>query len=168
MPFFHVGGSAAHMLSVFAMGATSVILNKFDEESALRAIQDYKITYVCFVPAMVIRLMDYPGLNKFDVSSLKTIAYTGAPMTLEVMKKAVKLFGPKLVQSLGQTETFKMTVLSKADHKLEGSTRELKRLESASKPPKPGEIKIADKKGKNLSLGKPGEIVARSDRIMTE
>ena len=167
MPFFHVGGSAAHMLSVYAMGATSVILKKFDEESALKAIQDYKITYVCLVPAMIIRLMDYPGLNQFDISSLKTIAYTGAPMPLAAMKRAITQFGSILVQSLGQTETLKMTILSKADHKLEGIPKELKRLESAGKPPKSGEVRITDKKGKELPQGIPGEIVACTDRMVT-
>jgi long-chain acyl-CoA synthetase len=167
MPFFHVGGSAAHMLSVFAMGATSIVLKKFDEEAVLQAIQDYKITYVCLVPAMIIRLMDYPGLNKFDLSSLKTIAYTGAPMALVVMKRAIRQFGSILVQSLGQTETLKMTALSKADHKLEGSPRELRRLESAGKPPSPGEIRITDKQGKEVKPGTPGEIAIRSDRMMS-
>jgi len=167
MPFFHVGGSAAHMLSVFAMGATSIVLKKFDEEAVLQAIQDYKITYVCLVPAMIIRLMDYPALNKFDLSSLRTIAYTGAPMPLPVMKRAIRQFGPILVQSLGQTETLKITALSKADHKLEGHPEELKRLESAGKPPLPGEIRITDKQGKDVKPGTPGEIAIRSDRIMS-
>jgi long-chain acyl-CoA synthetase len=167
MPFFHVGGSAAHMLSVFAMGATSIVLKKFDEEAVLQAIQDYKITYVCLVPAMIIRLMDYPLLNKFDISSLKTMAYTGAPMALTVMKRAIRQFGQILVQSLGQTETLKMTALSKADHKLEGSPKELKRLESAGKPPSPGEIRITDKQGKEVKPGTPGEIAIRSDRMMS-
>jgi long-chain acyl-CoA synthetase len=167
MPFFHVGGSAAHMLSVYAMGATSVILKKFDEDTVLKAIQDYKITYVCLVPAMIIRLMDYPGLKKFDISSLKTIAYTGAPMPLAAMKRAIAQFGSILVQSLGQTETLKMTILSKADHTLEGTSKELKRLESAGKPPKSGEVRITDKKGKELPRGIPGEIVACTDRMVT-
>jgi len=168
MPFFHVGGSAAHMLSVYAVGATSIILKKFDEEAALQAIEKNKITFICLVPAMIIRLMDYAGLNKHDLHSLKTIAYTGAPMPLEAMKRAVKQFGPILAQSLGQTETLKMTIMSKADHKLVGSAKELKRLESAGKPPRSGEIRITDKQGKDMKIGTPGEIAARSDRCMSE
>jgi long-chain acyl-CoA synthetase len=167
MPFFHVGGSAAHMLSVYAMGATSVILKKFDEEAALQAIEKNKITFLCLVPAMIIRLMDYPGLSKHNISSLQTIAYTGAPMPVEAMKRAVKQFGPILAQSLGQTETLKMTILSKADHKLTGTPKELKRLESAGKPPKAGDIRITDKQGKDVKTGTPGEIAARSDRCMS-
>jgi long-chain acyl-CoA synthetase len=167
MPFFHVGGSAAHMLPAFAVGATSVILKKFDENTVLKTIQDSKISYVCFVPAMIIRLMDYPSINEYDLSSLKTIAYTGAPMPLVAMKRAIEMFGPILVQSLGQTETLKMTILSKADHKLEGSPQELKRLESAGKPPSKGDIRITDKQGKDVKPGTPGEIAIHSNRIMS-
>jgi len=166
MPFFHVGGSVAHMLSVYATGATSVILRKFDEAAVLKAIQDYRISYVCLVPAMIIRLMDYPDTGKYDITSLRTIAYTGAPMPLEAMKRAIKQFGSILVQSLGQTETLKMAILPKRDHKLEGNPQELKRLESAGKPPFPGELIIADKEGNELPRGTPGEIAARSDRNM--
>ena len=90
MPFFHVGGSANHMLAVYAAGGTSVILKIFDEEAVLKAIEKFRITYICMVPAMIIRLMDYLEQNKFDLTSLITIAYTGAPMPLESMKRAVK------------------------------------------------------------------------------
>lgn len=166
MPFFHVGGSAAHMLSTFAMGSTIVVLRKFDEEAVLRAIEEHKVSYVCLVPSMIISLLEYPSLGKYDISSLRTIAYTGAPMPLEAMKKAIRYFGPILVQSLGQTETLKMTVLAKGEHKLEGSPQELKRLESSGRPPFDGEIRIVDKNGKEVGPGTPGEIIARSDRMM--
>ena len=166
MPFFHVGGSAAYMLPTFAAGATIVVLEKFDEEVALRTIEEQKISYACFVPAMIIRLLDHPALGKYDVRSLQTIAYTGAPMPLEVLKKAIKHFGPILLQLLGQTETLNMTMLLKNDHKLNGSPKEMKRLESAGKPPFEGELRIVDKNGKDVEAGIPGEIVARSDRMM--
>jgi long-chain acyl-CoA synthetase len=167
MPFFHVGGSAAYMLAAFAAGATIVILEKFDEEAVLRTIEEQKITYTCFVPAMIIRILDSPELGKYDVSSLKTIAYTGAPMPLEALKRAIKYFGQTLIQLLGQTETLNMTMLLKSDHKLNGSPKEMKRLESSGKPPFEGELRIVDQNGKDVKAGVPGEIVARSDRIMT-
>jgi long-chain acyl-CoA synthetase len=167
MPFFHVGGSAAYMLPAFASGATIVVLKKFDEEDVLRTIEEQKITYACFVPAMIIRLLDHPALGKYDVSSLRTIAYTGAPMPLEALKKAIKYFGQIFLQLLGQTETLNMTMLLKSDHKLNGSPKEMKRLESAGKPPFEGELRIVDQNGKEVKAGVPGEIVGRSDRMMT-
>jgi len=166
MPFFHVGGSAAYMLPAFTSGATIVILKKFDEEDVLRTIEEQKVTYICFVPAMIIRLLDHPALGKYDVSSLRTIAYTGAPMPLEALRRAIKYFGQILIQLLGQTETLNMAMLLKNDQKLNGSPKELKRLESAGKPPFEGELRIVDKNGKDVQAGIPGEIVARSDRMM--
>jgi len=166
MPFFHVGGSAAHMLSVYAAGCTSVILKKFDEETVLKAIERHEVTYACFVPAMIIRLLDYPSLRQFNISSLHTMHYTGAPMSVDNIKRTIQYFGTVLVQGLGQTETLKVTVLSKADHKLTGSPQELKRLESAGKSPKPGDVRIMDKQGNAVKPGTPGEIAVHSDRMM--
>jgi long-chain acyl-CoA synthetase len=168
MPFFHVGGSAAYMFAAYAAGATIVVHKKFEEDVVLKEIQEKKITYVCFVPAMIIRVLDSPNLKKFNLHSLKTIAYTGAPIPLEALKRAIMHFGEIFIQLLGQTETLNMTVLPKADQKLSGTPKELKRLESAGKPPRPGETLIVDEKGNISKTGVPGEIACHSDRMMSE
>ena len=89
-------------------------------------------------------------------------------MPLDALKKSLKFFGQILIQLLGQTETLNMTMLLKKDHKLEGSPQELKRLESAGKPPYPGETIIVDRKGNVEKPGIPGEIASHSDRMMVE
>lgn len=166
MPFFHVGGSAAHMFPAFAYGATIVIHKKFDETLVLEAIEKEKVTYVFLVPAMIIRLLEHPNLSQYDLSSLRTIAYTGAPMPIEALKRGIGCFGQVFIQMLGQTETLNLTVLKKEDHKLEGSPKETKRLESTGKPFREGEIRIVDEQGHDVPIGVPGEIIARSDRMM--
>ena len=166
MPFFHVGGSAAHMFPAFSYGATMVIHKKFDETLVLEAIEKERVTYVFLVPAMIIRLLEHPGLSQYDLSSLSTIAYTGAPMPIEALKRGVGCFGQVFIQMLGQTESLCLTVLKKEEHKLEGSPKEIKRLESAGKPFREGEIRIVDEQGHDAPIGVPGEIIARSDRAM--
>jgi acyl-CoA synthetase (AMP-forming)/AMP-acid ligase II len=76
MPFFHVGGSVAYQFAVFKIGATSIVLEKFDEADVLKAIEKEKITYACMVPAMIIRMLDSPDLKKYNLRSLKTIGFT--------------------------------------------------------------------------------------------
>jgi long-chain acyl-CoA synthetase len=166
MPFFHVGGSAAHQFAAFSAGATMVIMEKFDETDVLKMIEKERITYVCLVPAMIIRILDHPDLKKYDLSSLRTISYTGAPMPLEVLKKGVAYFGQIFIQMLGQTETLNLTMLKKKEHRLEGNKKALKRLESAGRPPEEGKVKIIDEKGNEAPRGQVGEIVSSSDRIM--
>jgi long-chain acyl-CoA synthetase len=166
MPFFHVGGTAAHLLPAFAAGATLICHPKFDETLILQAIAREKVTYVYLVPTMILRVLEHPGLAQFDLSSLRTVAYTGAPIPIEVLKKGIGRLGHVFIQFLGQTETLDMTVLRKEEHTFDGSPTERKRLESAGKPPYAGELRIVDEQGRDVATGEVGEIVARSERVM--
>jgi len=167
MPFFHVGGTAAYQFGVFKAGATSVILEKFDELDVLKTMEKEGVTYVNMVPAMIIRLMDYPDLKKYDLSALKTIGFTGAPMPVEVLKKCTAYFGrPIIHQELGQTETLNLTRFKKDEYKFNGSPTDIKRFESAGKPAFEREVMIVDEKGNEVQRGQVGEIVSRSDRNM--
>jgi long-chain acyl-CoA synthetase len=167
MPFFHVGGTAAYQFAVFKAGATSVVLEKFDEVDVLSAIEKEKITYVNMVPAMIIRMLDCPDFKKYDLSSLKTIGFTGAHMPVEVLKRCAALFGRQIIhQELGQTETLNLTRFKKNEYKLNGSLKDIKRLESAGKPAIDGEVRIVNEKGNEVPRGQVGEIVSCSDRNM--
>jgi long-chain acyl-CoA synthetase len=166
MPFFHVGGSAAHLIPAFAVGATLVIHKKFEESLVLEAIERERVTYVFLVPTMIMRLLEHPKLTDYDLSSLHTVGYTGSPMPIEALRKGIACLGEVFFQELGQTETLNMTVLKREEHTLEGSPRELRRLESVGKPHKEGELRIVDAQGRDVAIGEAGEIVAHSDRIM--
>jgi long-chain acyl-CoA synthetase len=167
MPFFHVGGSAAHLFPAFAYGATSVIHKGFDETAVLEAVAKQKVTYVGLVPAMIIRLLEHPHLDEYDLSSLRTIMYVGAPMPPEALRRGVERFGQVFSQLFGQTETLNVAVLRKEDHIVKGSAKEVRRLESAGQPFGHGEMRIVDAQGRDVPAGGVGEILARSDRMMT-
>ena len=166
MPFFHVGGTAAHMIPAFAVGATMVIQKKFDETLVLETIAKEKLSYIYLVPAMILRILEHPNLGDYNLSSLKTLAFTGAPMPLEAYKKGLARLGPIFIQFLGQTETLNLTVFRKQENRVDGSPKEMKRLESAGKPFRDGEIRIVDEQGRDVPVGAVGEIVAHSDRMM--
>ena len=165
MPFFHTGGSAAHLIPAFAAGATTVVHRRFDETLALEAMEKERVTYVFLVPSMILRLLEHPDLGRYDLGSLRAIGYTGSPIPVEVLRRGVGRLGQVFFQELGQTETLNMTVLRREEHKLEGSPKELGRLESAGRPSE-GELRIIDEQGRDVPMGEPGEIAARSERIM--
>jgi long-chain acyl-CoA synthetase len=168
MPFFHVGGSAAHLIPAFAVGASVVIHKRFDESLVLQAIDGEKVTYMFLVPTMIIRLLEHPDLSQYDLSSLHTLAYTGAPMPIEALRRGIELLGEVFFQEFGQTETLNMTVFRREEFKLEGSPKELKRMESAGRPQGEDELRIVDDHDRDVPIGEVGEIIARSDRIMKE
>jgi acyl-CoA synthetase (AMP-forming)/AMP-acid ligase II len=167
MPFFHYGGTAAYQFTVFKSGTKSVVLEKFDEAEVLETIEKERVTYTNIVPAMIIRLLDYPDLKKFDLSSLKTIGFTGAPLPVDVMKRGTAYFGRSIFhQELGQTETGNLTLFKKDEYNIKGSGREIQRLESAGKAVIEGEVIIMDENGNEVPRGQVGEIVSCSARNM--
>jgi len=167
MPFFHVGGSTAYLFPAFYFGATTVILRKFDPALALQTIEKERVTNTCVVPIMLRRLLEHPELGRRDLSSLRTIVYTGAPMPQETIRKGLERFGPIFVQALGQTEGQLLSVLDKEGHRL-GMRERPELLESAGRPYYPGEIKLVDEHDQEVPPGQVGEIVSCSGRIMRE
>lgn len=168
MPFFHVGGSAAYLFPCFYFGATTIILKRFDAGLMLQTIEKEKVTNTCVVPVMLARLMEHQDFRKYDLSSLRSITYTGAPMPAETLRNGLKEFGNIFVQALGQTEANLLTVLTKEDHQIGMTQKGSKLLESVGKSYYKGEIKIVDEKNKEVPAGEVGEIVSTSPRIMKE
>ena len=125
------------------------------------------------VPTMLKQIIDHPNFKDYDLSSLKVITYGAAPMPLEVIKKAIRVFpNVSFINAFGQTETAStITALNPEDHVISGVTEEerekkLKRLTSIGKPMADVEMKVVDEDNKELPLGKAGEIIARGPRVM--
>lgn len=69
-PFFHSMGFFAMILNACSRDVTFVFLPKFDNESFLRCIQDYKIASISVVPPIMVFLAKSPAVDKYDLSSL--------------------------------------------------------------------------------------------------
>jgi acyl-CoA synthetase (AMP-forming)/AMP-acid ligase II len=89
-----------------ALGATSIIMEKFDPEEALKLIEKYKITHSQWVPTMFVRfLKSDPGiLNKYDLSSHKVAIHAAAPCPVEVKEKMINWWGPIIHEYYAGTE----------------------------------------------------------------
>ncbi len=169
-PFFHVAGATAMMLGIWS-GRTIVILPAFSPEEWLRAVQQERATHAFVVPTMLKRIMEVPGFESYDISSLKSITYGAAPMPYEVVRKACDVFSPRgigLVNAYGQTEsTATLTYLAAEDHDLRTDTEiKERRLRSVGRPMPDVEIGIMDERNRILAPGEEGEICVRSARVM--
>ncbi|MDD5038828.1 MAG: long-chain-fatty-acid--CoA ligase [Dehalococcoidales bacterium] len=171
-PLYHVAGFQAMLAAIYG-GRTLVMERQFDPKEWLELVEKEEVSRAMMVPTMLKQVMDHPDFNKYNLSSLKIITYGGAPMPLEVIKKAVHAF-PKasFINAFGQTETAStITMLTPEDHVITGTEEEkikkLKRLCSIGKPLTDVEMKIVDKEGNELPAGQSGEIVARGPRAMT-
>ena len=136
VPFYHIAGTTAYMTNIWT-GRKVIVMPQFDAKSWLHLVQSEKVTHAFVVPTMMRQLLDEPSFAQADFSTLTNLAYGGAAMPIQVIRRAIEAF-PKtvgFVNAYGQTETTSsLTVLGPDDHRLEGTPAEvevkLKRLNS--------------------------------------
>src|SRR5204863_3831554 len=97
-------GSGTKVLPLFAKGARNVLSAKFSPLEFFRLVEAHKVSASWMVPTMVAMLADAPERGRFDLSSLDTVIYGGAPMPEPVLERALAAFGPIFVQIYGLTE----------------------------------------------------------------
>ena len=144
--------SSIHLL----MGATVVVLPKFDPIEALRLIDQHKVTNTFMAPTLLQRLCDVPeeALLAIDASSLKSIILGAAPCPYALKVRAVERFGQHLWEFYGATETAFVTILRPED--------QLRKPGSCGKAAPGQEIRLLDAAGNLVPDGVPGEIWTRS------
>ncbi len=172
VPFYHIAGTTAMMTNIWT-GRRLIIMPQFEPNTWLKLVEREKVTHAFVVPTMMKMVLDDPSFAKTDLSSLTNLAYGGAPMPIQVIRRAIEMFPKKVgfVNAYGQTETTSsLTVLGPDDHRIEGSAEDvelkLKRLNSIGRPLPDVEIKVRDEDGKFLPQGQIGEICIRTPRIM--
>jgi acyl-CoA synthetase (AMP-forming)/AMP-acid ligase II len=162
-------GSGLYALPHVAKAAHHVIpvSGGFDLDELLQLIAAYQSVTCFFAPTMVTRLVNHPMATRVDTNHLKTLIYGGGPMYVEDLRRALGLFGPKLVQIYGQGEApMTITALSKALHADTTQPRYLERLGSAGIARSDVEVRVVDADDHDLPPGEIGEVVVRGDVVM--
>ena len=164
MPLFHIGARSQGAAATYR-GATLVLLRAFDARVLLETITRERITQVHLAPTLVQAVLDDPDNDRYDLSSLRTINYAAAPMPLTTLKRALKRFGPIMINGYGQTEG-SGTTLRKHYHRPEGSEQDLKRLTSVGQAQVCAAVQISGAHDQPLPAGQIGEICLRSAQNM--
>jgi long-chain acyl-CoA synthetase len=112
-PAYHSAGLTRMMISQ-AVGATVVLMRKFDAETALHLIDRYAITNAIFVPTMLIRMLrlDDSVKAKYDTSSLRSVTVGAAACPPHVKRAMIDWWGPIIGESYGGSEGNGMTYLT--------------------------------------------------------
>ena len=152
-----------HML---ADGQTHVVLRSFSPESFFAAVAEHRVTVSILVPAQLRRLLDHPGFDGADLSSLRLIVYGAAPTAGPLIRQAYERFGCGLYQSYGITECVSnLTGLLPEDHDLAMAGRpEL--LDSCGRVVPGVRIELHDESGAMVAPGEVGEIWVKSEKVM--
>ncbi len=106
VPFFHATGCFAIMSPSLFGAAKIVLMRKWDPEIAMQLIEREKINAAGGVPTIAWQLIEHPNRHKYDLSSLESVSYGGAPSAPELVRKIVETFPKSLPgNGWGMTET---------------------------------------------------------------
>jgi fatty-acyl-CoA synthase len=131
----------------------------FDAERFLASVERYQITHTIMVPTMLFRLLLCESATAQSLESLQRIGYGSAPIPNDRILEMVERFGPKFVQTYGQTEAGGLThTLPPEDHVVLAQSR----LGTCGRPLPGVQVKVVDENGRKLPAGEAGEIMVRS------
>jgi len=160
LPLFHIYGLVVVLNMGLHLGATIVMMPRFDLEQFLGLIQKYRVTLSHIVPPVVLKLAKDPIVDNYDLSSLKTIFSGAAPLGAELTTECMKRIGCGVRQGYGLTETSPVTHTSPAD-------KTKLRLGSVGPPAPNTECKLVDPAtGDELGPRQEGEVCVRGPQIM--
>jgi long-chain acyl-CoA synthetase len=93
-------------MAIHRQGGTVVVMEKFDPESALAAIQRYRINTSQWVPTHFVRMLKLPAETraKYDLSSLRMAVHAAAPCSIAVKQQMMDWWGPVLFEYYAGTE----------------------------------------------------------------
>lgn len=104
LPFFHVTGMEAVMNCPIYLGATIVLMTRWDRDVAAKCIERYGVGRLALIAAMVVDLLAMPDLADYDLSSIARISGGGAAMPEAVAARLQRDFGLTYIEGYGMSE----------------------------------------------------------------
>ncbi|MER5389151.1 acyl-CoA synthetase [Saccharopolyspora sp. NPDC002686] len=159
-PVYHAA-PLRYSASVHAIGGTVVMMERFDPEGALRAIEEYGITHSQWVPTMFVRMLklDEQIRQRYDLSSHRMAVHAAAPCPVEVKRAMIEWWGPILQEYYAATEGIGMTLIDSAQW--------LDKPGSVGRSVL-GEVHICDEGGRELPSGEVGTVYFGRDEVPFE
>jgi acyl-CoA synthetase (AMP-forming)/AMP-acid ligase II len=145
-----------------ASGARSAILRDAAPQLILDTIARERVNHAFLAPALIQMLMQAPGIDGADLSSMRTLTYGASPISEDLLARASARFRCEFVQLYGMTETCGAgTFLSYEDH--DPAKGKLRSCGVAW----PGlELKVVGEDGTEAARGAVGEVLIRSPVVM--
>jgi long-chain acyl-CoA synthetase len=161
LPLFHVFGLTVCMNFGLWVGAKLVVQpNPRDIPALVKAIEKHRVTLFPAVPALFGALCDLPGIERHDLSSVKSCFSGSAPIAPEVLKRFEGLTGATIVEGFGMSETSPVTHCNPL-----GGTR---KIGTVGVPVSSTDARIVDANDgvTEVPLGSEGELVIGGPQVM--
>ena len=163
LPFFHVMGLTVSMNFSITKGWTNILVPKPQPEPLLAAMEKFKPTIAPLVPTMFIGILNHPGVEKADLSSIKACVSGSAPLPLEVIRGFEEKTGSIIIEAFGMTES------SPATH-VNPFGLGKRKVGSIGVPLPDTLCRIAhlDDPATDMPVGEAGELVIQGPQVMRE
>ncbi|MDX1733735.1 MAG: AMP-binding protein, partial [Halioglobus sp.] len=104
-PLYH-SAPLRFCMAMHRVGATAVVMRRFDPGRALALIEEHRVTISQWVPTMFVRMLKMPPRERHghDLSSHKLALHSAAPCPREVKQGMIDWWGPILLEYYGATE----------------------------------------------------------------
>ncbi|MGH4025287.1 MAG: AMP-binding protein [Pseudonocardiaceae bacterium] len=160
LPFFHIYGMTVLMNLGLYTRATVVTLPKFDLETFLRTIQEYRTNRVYIAPPVAVALAKHPIVDQFDLSAMETLFSGAAPLDAELADAVRARIGCKVRQGYGMTE------MSPVSHAIPDDRDDIPVGTVGFTIPNM-ECKLVDPEtGQEVGVGELGELWCRGPNVM--
>jgi acyl-CoA synthetase (AMP-forming)/AMP-acid ligase II len=138
------------------IGCTVVIMEHFDPEEYLTAIERYRVTHTQLVPTMFVRMLKLPEeiRRRYDVSSLRCAIHAAAPCPVPVKRQMIEWWGPVIHEYYAGTEGNGFTAITSEDWLAHPGSVGRALV---------GKIHIVDDDGLEVPTGTPGAIYFEGD-----
>ncbi|SDS82123.1 long-chain acyl-CoA synthetase [Halopseudomonas sabulinigri] len=157
-PLYHSAPSSFAQQSIL-QAELMVVMPRFDAEQTLALIEQYRIDTVFLVPIMYVRLLRLPAETraKYDLSSVRFVASTGAPCAPDVKLAMLDWWGPVIFETYASSETGMITIQDPASAR--------RKPGSVGLPIGDTRIRIVDEQGNDCPVGEPGVIYVRQPAV---
>ena len=150
-------GTWLMMLPVLFAGGTCVVMPAFEPGEFLATVQRERITHSFMVPAQFLMVLQQPGFDGFDLSSLQSLLCAGSPLRRDTKREVLQRFGNILTELYGFSEGFG-AMLKPPQHAA--------RFDSVGRPVLGFQACILDDAGNVLPPGEVGEIAGYGAGMM--
>jgi acyl-CoA synthetase (AMP-forming)/AMP-acid ligase II len=157
-PLFHTWGYAALQMA-WGLRAPVVLRRRFDPEATLRSVASYRETAVFLVPVMLHRIMELPEevRRRYDASSLRLVALSGAALPGDLATRFMDAFGDRLYNVYGSTEVSWVSIATPKDLRTDPRT--------AGRPPRNTSLAILDEEGRAVGRSTMGQIFVANELL---
>src|SRR4051794_38994819 len=158
LPLFHSFGQTCGLNAAVATGACLTLIPRFDPGKALEIIARDRVTVLEGVPTMYHAMLNAPGHEDADTSSLRVCVSGGSAMPVEVMKTFEQEFDCIILEGYGLSETSPVASFNHPDTE--------RKPGSIGTPIKGVEMRAVDEDGNDVPQGEVGEIAIRGHNVM--